>query len=162
MPLPHLYLTSPRGQCAVVLLAALRDLYVNDGRGTVTKREAIEFIRCRHWFALEQEDNEPYPSQQLLSHEPRWHTLIAWSRKDSVIVDLMSYEARDSWGLTRRGRNTIDRVQRQYSSGELHVAPCYLWSANFKSYMCPGYVVSASDAKRPANFYRDNQIFEIY
>ena len=134
MPLPHLYLTSPRGQCAVVLLAALRDLYVNHGRGTVTnEREAIEFIRCRHWFALEQQDISLSFAATSFARTALAYVDCLVARILSLSWTLMSYEARDSWGLTCRGRNTIDRVQRhRYSLGELHVAPCYLWSANFQ------------------------------
>src|SRR5947207_14735429 len=104
MALTRLNYTSPRGQLAVMLLAALRDFYLNDGLRNVTKRQAIDFIGRKHWFALEDEDSEPYPSQRFVTGEPRWHTLVAWARKDSVLRELISNESRDAWGITRRGR----------------------------------------------------------
>jgi hypothetical protein len=163
MPLPRLYYASPRGQCAVILFAALRDLYVTDGFRCVTKRQAIEFIRRNHWFALEEEDNEPYPSQNLGFGEPRWHTLIAWARKDTVIADMVSYEARDSWGLTRRGREVIDCFHELCRDGKRPVGPCFLWSKDFKSFMQGNYEASQADAKRPRSFYRDIRAeLEIY
>src|SRR5262245_4003746 len=133
--LSPLYYTSPRGQLAIMLLAALRDLYLNDGLRNVTKRQAIDYIARMHWFALEDGDQEPYPSQRLLTGEPRWHTLIAWARKDSVLRDLISYEQRDAWGLTRPGRETFERFHKTCQNGVRPVSPCFLWSADFKRFM---------------------------
>ncbi len=155
MALPELYYASPRGQVAVVLLAALRDLYVNDGWRNVTKRQAIGFISRKHWFTVKPEDQEPYPSQHAASGEPRWHTLIAWARKDSVLRDLVSYEARDAWGITRSGRDAFDRCHSLCRSGTQPVGPCFLWSEAFKGFMCPDWSPSSSDARRPRKFYRD-------
>lgn len=164
MPLPRVYYTSPRGQCAVMLLAALRDLYVIEARRIVTKTEAISYIRENHWFALESSDHDPYPSQRLATSEPRWHTLIAWARKDFVLRDMISHEARDAWGLTRTGRDAIDRFHALCVNGERPVTSCFLWSPTFKRFMLPLYVPSASDAKRPSFFYRDTfvHVFEGY
>ena len=64
--LPPLYYTSPRGQCAVMLLAALHEMFLKDAMATATKREAILRIKMNHWFDLHEEDLEPYPSQRLL------------------------------------------------------------------------------------------------
>lgn len=155
MALPALYHGSPRGQCAVMLLAALRDLYVNDGLRSVTKREAISCISQKHWFAIQDDDREPYPSQLLRTKEPRWYTLIAWARKDSVLADLVSYEARDAWGLTRKGRDVIDRFHDLSKTGKRPVAPCFLWSSDFKKFMLPEYVPGDADMTRPKFFYRD-------
>src|SRR4051812_7709424 len=155
MPLPRLYYTSPRGQCALMLLAALRDLYVYDARSAVTKREAISYMARKHWFALQDEDREPYRSQQFTTREPRWHTLIAWARKDAVIADYVSYEARDAWGLTRLGRDVMDSSQRRCQNGQWVVSSCFLWSATFKSFMCPQYTPGPDDKARPNYFYRD-------
>jgi len=154
MPLPPLYYTSPRGQCAVVLLAALHDMYINDGIGHVTKREAIQYIAMKHWFDVHDEDREPYQSQQQLTGEPRWHTLIAWARKDSVIRDYVSYESRNSWGMTRRGRDAFEIFHRDCATGKKPVAPCFLWSVHFKKFMNPDYQPGPNDKKRPHSFYR--------
>src|ERR1051325_4689207 len=83
--LPPLYYSSPRGQCATLLLAALHGLHVKDAFDRVTRRQATDFIGRQHWFALTEEDYEPYPSQDAMTGEPRWRTLIAWARKDSVL-----------------------------------------------------------------------------
>ena len=137
---------SRNGQCAVMLLAAIRDL-----AGAVTKREATDYIRKKHWFAFEPDDNLPYLSQ----HEPRWQNIVAWGRKECVMRNLISYDSRDNWGMTRDGRDTIDRLHRGCINGDLPVYPCYIWSAEFKQFMNPNYNASSSDAKRPPNFYRD-------
>lgn len=155
MPLPPLYYTSPRGQCAIMLLAALHDRYVNEGMGNVaTKRAAIQHIKSRRWFDIHDEDLEPYRSQRELTGEPRWHTLIAWARKDGVIRDLVSYEARDAWGLTRRGRDDFERFRDSCRNGRRSVSPCFLWSVHFKKFMNPDYQPGPSDKKRPHSFYR--------
>jgi hypothetical protein len=139
----------------VMLLAALRDLYLNEGRGRVAKREAIDLIARRHWFALKDEDRQPYPSQNQAAGEPRWHTLIAWARKDAVLRDLVSEEARDAWGLTREGRNVFEEHQQLCRSGSEPVASCYLWALEFKRFMDPKYSPGPGDATRPRRFYRD-------
>ena len=149
MELSPLYYNKPRGQCAVLLLAAIRDLSAFG-----TKREAIGYISQMHWFAVQAQDLEPYRSQQWASREPRWHTLIAWARKDSVLRDLVSNEGRDMWGLTRNGRNAIDRCHERCRAGTWPVAPCFLWSVQFKRFLCPTYVPSEMDSKRPEPFYR--------
>src|SRR5260221_12524365 len=109
MALPKLYYTSPRGQLAVMLLAALRDLYLNDGLRNVTKRQAIDFIGRQHWFALKDADPVPYPSQRFVTGEPRWNTFLARARKDPVLRDLISYDPRDPGAITRRGRDEFER-----------------------------------------------------
>ena len=155
MPLSPLYIESARGQCAILLLAALRELYVVDGFRNVTKSKAIRFITMRHWFAINDEDTEPYPSQRFATPEPRWHTLIAWARKDSVLRDLISYEARDAWGLTRQGRDRIERFEAACSGGARPLARCFLWSIQFKTFLNPAYVSGPDEASRPVLFYRD-------
>src|SRR5208283_1163448 len=147
MPLPPLYYTSPRGQCAVMLLATLHDMYINNGIGNVTKREAIQYIARKHWFDICDEDREPYQSQQQLTGEPRWQTLIAWTRKDGVIRDYVSYEARDSWGMTRRGRDAFEIFLKDCATGKKSCTPCFLWSVQFKKYMNPNYVLEPNDKK---------------
>jgi hypothetical protein len=153
--LPPLYYTSPRGQCAEMLLTALRDLFLHDGLGVVTKQEAIHYIDKMHWFAIESEDRKPYKSQQWTSGKPRWHTLIAWARKDSVLRDLVSYQSRDAWGLTHAGRSATDRFHDRCRSGKCSVGECFLWSKSFKEFMYQEYKPDLKDARRPKFFYRD-------
>ncbi len=130
-------------------------MYVKDGMGTVTKRQAIQRIKMNQWFDIRDEDLEPYPSQRLLSGEPRWHTLIAWERKDSVLRDFISYEARDSWGLTRTGREVFERFHEHCIAGRKPVSHCFLWSVHFKKFVKPDYVASEKDKQRPVFLYRD-------
>ena len=110
--LPPLYYTSPRGQCAVMLLATLRDLYVNDGYGAVAKRQAIDYIKSKHWFEIETDDEKPYKSQRYTTGEPRWHTLIAWARKDGVLRDLVSNQGHDQWGITAFGEQLLNDFKK--------------------------------------------------
>ena len=73
-----------RGQCMIMLVVALSELRV-----TVSKQEAIAHIASKHWFDVQlPDDNLPYPS--AIYREPRWHCLIAWSRKDAVIREGLS------------------------------------------------------------------------
>jgi hypothetical protein len=137
-----------------MLLSALHDMYVHDGFSTVPKHAAIQFITRRHWFDVHEEDSRPYPSQSEARGEPRWHNLIAWARKDSVLRDIVSDHARDEWGLTRHGRSTFEEDWSRCRSGLQPVQPCFLWSAEFKKFMYPEYV-AGNDAKRPRHFYRD-------
>lgn len=149
MNLWHLDYRTSRGQCIVLLLRTLRDI------GPATKFEAVKWIERQHWFSVEPADREPYPSQRYLSNEPRWHTLIAWARKDSVLHGLISDEERDLWGLTRKGCEVINRLQEQFCSATSSVDPCYLWSREFKVLMCPSYVPGPNPAQRPLTLYRD-------
>jgi hypothetical protein len=154
--LQPLYYTSPRGQCAVMLLAALHELYVIDGYGVVPKREAIAYIKRKHWFEIEPEDQEPYQSQRWTSGEPRWYTLIAWARKDGVLRDIISHEGHDQWGLTRYGRKVSERFYSNCHAGRCPPNECFLWSKEFKKFVYPQYEPSSKDVKRPTYFYRDH------
>ena len=138
-----------------MLIAVLHDLFINDAIPHVTKREAIGQITSKRWFALKDEDRDPYPSQQFSTKEPRWHTLIAWSRKDSVLRDLVSYEARDTWGLTRRGRDSFERFYSASRDGKRPLNECFLWSMEFKRHLLPSYEAGSNDMERPVSFYRD-------
>ena len=138
-----------------MLLAALHEMFSKDAMAIVTKRVAILRIKMNHWFDLHDEDLEPYPSQRLLTGEPRWQTLIAWARKDSVIRDLVSYESRDAWGLTRRGREVFERFHNLCTNGSKPISDCFLWSVNFKKFMKPDFVVAEDDKTRPTFLYRD-------
>lgn len=149
MPLPTIRIFQPRGQCIILLFAALREL-----GGSVPKQVAIQCISDRKWFAIEPDDLKPYPSQQR-TREPRWKTLIAWGRKDSVLRDYILNHERDSWALSRDGIQVWDRHRPKFASGEHDVRHGYLWSVAFKRYLCPTYEPSPSEAKRPWRFYDD-------
>ena len=137
---------SPRGQCIVLLFAALRELGV-----TSTRRQVVAFIDTQHWFAKEEEDLKPYPSQV----EPRWKTLLAWGRKDAVLRTWGLNHERDGWAISREGHRIWDRAHRKFTSHEWQVSLGYLWTPKFKNYLCQDYKQSASDLRRPLRFYED-------
>ena len=143
-------LDNPRGQCIVMLFAALCEL-----RGNQSKRDTIAFIQGHHWFDIQSEDKDPYPS--ATTKEPRWQTLIAWGRKDAKIAELMFDHPHDQWELTRRGMDEFCTIRRLYQAGDLRVQHCFLWSTTFKQWMVPGYTPSPRDWPRPMDLYRDVQ-----
>lgn len=141
---------NPRAQCIVMLFAALHEM-----GGCQSKQEAISYIREHHWFDIRDEDRKPYPS--ATTNEPRWHTLIAWGRKDAVLAELMFDHPPDQWELTRRGIDEFRLVRAQYQSGALEARRSYLWSLAFKQWMVPSFVASDHDWPRPKDTYRDIQ-----
>jgi len=154
MPLPSISIYQPRGQCIVLLFAALREL-----GGSVTKQTAVQYILSNKWFALEPEDLKPYPSQ-LHTREARWKTLIAWARKDSTLRELMLDHERDSWSLSREGIRRWDLLRSRFATGEIEVKDGYLWSPAFKHFLCSTYRPCLSEAKRPSGFYNGVLDFE--
>lgn len=145
-----------RGQCISLLLAALNEL-----GGSNPKSDVIRFIAEQRWFELQPEDKKPYPSQIDNSREPRWHTLIAWARKDSSLHDLVNDHEHNSWSLTRYGREKWEAKRKDFESGKLKATKCYLWTAKFKSYMCPSYKPGPDDEQRPIYFYQDIFIEDV-
>jgi hypothetical protein len=100
---------NPRAQCIVMLFAALHEM-----GGCHSKQETISYIREHHWFDIRDEDRKPYPS--ATTNEPRWHTLIAWGRKDAVLAELMFDHPPDQYELTRGGIQEFRLVRAQYQS----------------------------------------------
>src|SRR4051812_33998968 len=111
----------------IMLLVALSELRI-----TVSKREAIGHISSKHWFDVQlPDDNLPYPS--ALNREPRWHCLIAWSRKDAVIREWMfDHQERDAWGITRDGMYRVSDWTAFFRDGKWDASRCFLWTPNFK------------------------------
>jgi hypothetical protein len=147
--LPPISVFQPRGQCITLLLAALNEI-----GGSATKRETVQFISDQEWFDRQPEDWKPYPSQKT-SREPRWQTLIAWARKDSVLREFLIDGEWDSWALSREGRRLWASMRIKFESGEWPVARGYLWSPKFKRRLCFTYQPSTTDPERPPFFYRD-------
>ena len=147
---PRIAYDSARGQCMIMLLVALSELRI-----TVTKREAIDHIMSRHWFEIQlPEDNLPY--QSTVGHEPRWQCLIAWSRKDLVLRDLMfPHDERDAWGITREGIYRVSDCLARFRDGVWNASRCFLWTPIFKRRMSPQWTPGFQDRKRPREFYRD-------
>jgi hypothetical protein len=138
---------STRRQVVLMLLTVLADLRC------ASKQETIGYIKNRHFFDVQAEDWPPYPKAQ--THEPRWHTLIAWARKTGVESGLLMDGERDAWAISRDGVHELARAQGQYRSAHLAAGNCYMWTPTFKKLMQPAYLPSATDAKRPVNVYRD-------
>lgn len=145
-------LYSARGQALMLLFAALDQL-----SGSASKREVLSKIETNGWFLTTSEDREPYPSQEYTTKEPRWMTLIAWARKDAVEAGLISKDERDSWALTRAGRDQWTLWIASFQSGAWRVSDGYLWSADFKKYLNPNFQPSAQDMTRPPQVYRDHR-----
>jgi hypothetical protein len=140
----------PRWQCIVMLLAVLSDV-----RGGLAKAEAIERIASRKWFALEPEDTLPYRSNRFTSQEPRWITLIAWSRKDCVEHGLLIKGGFNNWDTTPQGFNTFAGISKACRDALLDVKRCYLWAPGFKVRMNPAYIPGGREATRPIALYED-------
>lgn len=134
---------SDRGQHVVALLRILCDL-----GGIRTKQEVLREIQASHLLDLISTDWQPFETQS----EPRWHTIIAYARKDCVEAELMFRDdERDSWALTRAGISKIHAITSAFNAGthNCDVRRCYRWSETFKRRMCPTYVPSDMDAQRP-------------
>ena len=138
-----------RRQINIMLLATLDDLRC------ARKQDAIRYIASHRYFDIREEDLAPYPKS--LTTEPRWHTLIAWGRKSCLVEGFIMGSERDSWEITREGVEEIASVRAKYFSGQLQARNCYMWTTLFKKVMQPGYSLSATDAKRPLDVYRDVQ-----
>jgi hypothetical protein len=128
----------------MLLLAALSEM-----RAIRAKQEVIAYIQSEHLFEIQQDDWVPYPTQT----EPKWHTMIAWARKDCVMRGrewMFDHDEADHWEATRRGLDVFQKFARKFQTGELDVRRCYLWSRTFKRKMYPGYEPSSRDSSRPA------------
>jgi hypothetical protein len=125
----------------LVLPAILADL-----RCIKSKQEALRQIQQSHFLDIQPEDWQPYESQS----EPKWHTMIAWARKECVIREYkFDHDEKDSWGVTRNGITVFEKFRSRSTDGILDVRRCFLWSGAFKKKMCPTYAPSDRDAKRP-------------
>ena len=121
----------------------------------MTRSEATDFVRRKQWFAIQQEDWLPYPSQKYTSHEPRWMTVLAWARKDCVERALMPKQPRNEWQPTHEGLDLYAAAMRGGREHVLDVRRCFLWSPHFKVHIDPDYQPSPHDVKRPDDLYED-------
>ncbi len=125
---------STRRQINIMLLTTLADLR------SARKQEAIGYISSHRYFDVKQEDMEPYP--KAATREPRWHTLIAWARKDCLVAGFLMEGERDAWAITRDGVKEFGDAQEKFRSGVLDARKCYMWTAAFKHLMQPSVVLS--------------------
>jgi hypothetical protein len=139
---------SPRGQCIVLLLSALKELGCSR-----TKYETVSFIRNQHWFDIQKDDLHPYPS--VTTKEPRWQTQIAFAMKDARDAELTFSEGLDQWAISRRGVEELREVESLYRTGALVVGNCFFWTLKFKTRLNPSYTPSQKDAIRPYDLYKD-------
>ena len=141
------YFYSNRGQGVLLVLYSLREL-----GGSCTKREVITFIQDADLYEITRHDLPPYEKQ----NEPRYHTLLAWARKDAFDNDWLIRPAPpDAWQLSRDGRDVLDRMTARCRKGELKVKECYLWTQRFKKQVDPAYVPSPDDRVRPEEISYD-------
>src|SRR5260221_12071593 len=122
---------SNRGQGVILVLYALREL-----AGACTKQEVLRFISSAGFYDITRHDLPPYDNQS----EPRYHTLLAWARKDALIRGwLVDTAERDAWQLSRAGRRVLEGTCERYSSGALRGRKCYPWTPKFKKLMHPAF-----------------------
>lgn len=131
---------SRRGQELILVLEALWNL-----GGRVRKRETISFINSSGWFDLSRSDLPPYAGHS----EPRYHTLLAWARKDGTLREWVFNDERDSWGITREGRDVLDRSKAHFRAQTWAVSMCFLWTPKFKRIIDPLYSPSDADLRNP-------------
>ena len=115
---------SNRGQGVFLVLYSLLEL-----GGACTKRKVLSFVQYADLYDITRHDLPPYESQ----NEPKYHTLLAWARKDALRAGwLIETTERDAWQLSREGRDSLDRTTKRYRGGDLSVRMCYLWTPKFK------------------------------
>jgi hypothetical protein len=131
---------SRRGQELILVLQALWTL-----GGRNSKQETISFIRASGWFDITRHDLPAYVG----CGEPKYHTLLAWARKDGTISEWIFDDERDSWGITRTGRDVLDGARAKFNAHKWSVSECFLWTPRFKKLFDPSYEPSSRDKKHP-------------
>ncbi|ATC64308.1 hypothetical protein CMV30_10275 [Nibricoccus aquaticus] len=124
----------------ILVMQALAEL-----RGSNTKQEVIGHIIQTGYYEVTRHDLPPYDGQ----NESRYHTLLAWARKDCVELEYLLGHERDAWALSRNGDRAILKARELFGKNEWDVRRCYLWTPKFKLLMLPSYLPSPKDAKRP-------------
>jgi hypothetical protein len=110
------------------------------------KQDAILFLRNQRLITLREEDHQPYLS---CGNEPSWHTDIAWSRKNAVMVGYVQNNSRDSWEISREGRGFIQSIMQRGKDQQLQVYRCCLWAPRFKNLVDPSFEPSRLDLVAP-------------
>lgn len=127
------------------MLYALQEL-----GGSNAKADVIGCITRGGWYDVTRHDLPRYPGNM----EPKYHTLLAWARKDCYERDwMLRTDNRDDWSISRVGRAVLENALRKYRNGEWDVRSCYLWKPNFKKIVDPRYVPSDKDAVRPEEIW---------
>ena len=143
---------STRSQMIMILLGTMAG-----HKGGHSKQSVISMIEESKWFDFQEEDRKPYPT--VKTKEPRWHTSVAFRRKDCYEEELFVRDGvRDSWTISKDGTNAYVLRKMQFASGELDCSECYMWSQVFKKHIYPTYVPSDKDRGRPDDVYKDYYI----
>jgi hypothetical protein len=130
-----------RGQGVFLVLYAL-----NADGGGKSKQDVIECISRGGWYDVTRHDLPPYEGK----NEPKYHTLLAWARKDCYERDwMLRTDQKDDWSISRNGRVILECAIERYRKKEWDVRKCYLWKTVFKKLIDSMYEPSASDAVRP-------------
>ena len=122
----------------------------------VRKRKVIEYIQRRHYLDIQPSDVESYITQT----EPRWHTDIAFRRKDGVKWGLLFNNQRDCWDLTRDGIELLEKVKAACVAKKYDVRECYLWTKHLKRALDPSYELSSADKVRPRRPHIDPRLLD--
>lgn len=140
---------STRSQMIMILLGTMAGC-----KGGYSKQSVISMIKESRWFDFQEEDRKPYPT--VKTKEPRWHTAVAFRRKDCYEEELFVRDGvRDSWSISKDGTNAYVSRKIQFVSGELDCSQCYMWSQIFKKHVYPQYTPSDKDCGRPDDVYKD-------
>lgn len=138
-----------RGQGVFLVLHALQSL-----GGSNAKQDVIGCISAGGWYDVTRHDLPPYEGQ----NEPKYHTLLAWARKDCYERGwMLPTDQRNDWSISREGRRILERAIERYRRKEWDVRKCYLWKSGFKRLVDPTYEPSSADAVRPEE-ERDNSL----
>lgn len=130
-------------QCISLVLAALTTL-----KGVKTKQQTIRFIERSRWFAIKPEHLDPYSSHEDGNREPRWHTLLAFAKQHCADRGFVGNHY-DQWEITAVGAERFTKVRQKFEHGIFDVTKCFLWSMEFKKFMCPTYEASDRDWTGP-------------
>ena len=138
--MPRITYCSNRGQGMILVMKAIEEL-----GGRNTKQDIITYITGNGYYDITRHDLPAYNGQS----EPRYHTLLAWARKDCVLRNLILNDERDAWAFNRQGREKIVNYLRKFENQDWDICKCYIWRPKFKSIMCSHYRPSDADAQRP-------------
>ena len=134
----------------MLLLGALGEM-----GGRSTKREVLEYIDQQHYFHMEAGDRLPFPT--ALQADPRWQLLVE-DVFPACLCGGCLVESKDGlWELTDDGAELYRASLALFRNGTFDVRRCFLWSAEFKGCVVPGYEWQPQDRARPVTLYHDIQ-----
>lgn len=138
-----------------MLLHVLHDL-----KGAHRKLYVTACIQMWDIFAFADEDRTPYPSvKERGGDDPRWTTLVAFSRLDCVERGWMEGRGRDQWRISADGQQILGKLKTRCSEGAIDVRHGYLWTPKFKRVLSPTFSPGDTDAKRPWGAIYDDTKF---